>query len=119
MKRSHAVQWLLVLLSACAPIGVSAPQTFDERLAAGIATAFAVRTSSVALFRQGLMSADDAQRVQAQADTAREALEAAKELHATDRAAGDARLAAETAALQRLQMHLNSRRPLPWTSVYR
>ena len=115
MRRSRAVLWLLALVTACAPIGVSTPQSFDERLAAGVATVSAVRTTTTALLREERISADDAQRVQAQADNAREGLEEARKLHASDPDGGSARLASARSDLQALQMYLNSRRPLPHT----
>ena len=117
MIRNHAVLWLLVLLTGCAPIWVSTPQTFTERMADAVATVAAVRTTATALYREGWMSADDAQQVLAQAETARGGLEVARQQHATDPEAAAARLAAEGANLQALQTDLNSRRPLPsWTT---
>ena len=117
MTRTHAVLWLLALLAGCAPIGVSTPQGFDERLAAGIATVSAVRTTTTTLFREEQISAEDAQHVQAQADNARENLEAARKLHASDPDAGSARLASAYSDLQALQTYLNSKRPLPRTLI--
>ena len=106
------VLWLAALLTACTPIWVSTPQTFDERQAAGLATVSAVRTSTTTLLREDRISAEDAQRVRAQADNAREGIEAAKALHATDPSAGDARLAAVNLDLRSLQRYLDSRRPV-------
>jgi hypothetical protein len=103
---------LLVPLAACAPIGVSTPQTFDERLAASVATVSAVRTSTTTLLRENLISAEDAQRLRAQADDARSGIDVAKALHATEPGASDTRLAAVRLDLNGLQTYLNSRRPV-------
>ena len=113
MRRIHPVLLLLSLLTACAPIGVSTPQTFDERLASGIATVSAVRTTTTTLYREGLITPDDAQRIQAQATDARESLDVVEQVHATDPAAGNAQLTQVTTNLQGLQTYLNTRRPLP------
>ena len=120
MRRGYAVLCLCLqaLLSGCAAIWVSTPQTFDERLADGIAAVSAVRTTTTALFREGQISAEDAQQVQSRADNAREGLDVAKGLHATDPDAGNVRLTAVGAALQDLQTYLNSKRPLPSSPIY-
>ena len=118
MKRGFAVLWLPALLAACAPLWVSTPQTFDERLSDAIAKASAVRTTTTTLHREGQVSADDAQRVQTQADAAREGLETARGLNATDPGAGSVRLAAEMATLESLQKHLNSKRPVPCMPLF-
>ena len=114
MRASYAGLFLPMLLTACA-IGVSTPLTFDERVATGVATVSAVRTTTTTLFREGLLSADDAQRLQAQANDARERLDAVKQVHANDPAASNAQLASVGANLHDLPSYLNSRRPLPCT----
>ena len=118
MGRSLAVLCLPALLAACAPIGVSTPQTFDERWMNGVAKASAVRTTATTLHREGHVSADDAQRVHAQADNAREGLEAARGLKAIDPDAGGVRLAAEVATLDGLQTYLDAKRPVPCMPLF-
>ena len=103
---------MLAPLAACAPIGVSTPQTFDERLAASVATVSAVRTTTTTLLRENLISAEDAQRLRTQADDAREGIDAAKALHATEPVSSDTKLAAVRLDLHDLQTYLNSRRPI-------
>ena len=117
MSRMLAVI-ILALLAACAPIGVSAPQTFNERLVTSVATVSAVRTTATALLHEGQISVEDAQRVRAQADKAREEIEVARALHATDPDTGNARLTAAVTDLQGLQTYLHSRRPIPCPPIY-
>ena len=117
MRRSLAVL-VLLLLAACAPIWVSTPQTFDERLVAGVATLSAVRTTTATLLSEGQISVEDAKNVQSQAEKARESIEAARALHATDPDAGNVRLTAVVTDLQGLQTYLNSRRPIPCLPIY-
>ena len=118
MRRGFSVLSLPALLAACAPLWVSTPQTFDERLADAIAKASAVRTTTTTLYRENLISADDAQRMHAQADNAREGLEVARGVQATDPAAGSVRLAAEVATLDGLQTDLNAKRPVPCMPLF-
>lgn len=118
MGRGLAVLCVPALLAACAPIGVSTPQTFDERLASGVATVSAVRTTTTALYRESQLSAEDAQRMHAQADSVREGIEAARGLHATDPEAGNVRLTAEASTLEGMQKYLNSKRPVPCMPLF-
>jgi len=86
-----------------------APQSFNERLAAGIATVSAIRSTTATLLRQGKIDVADAENVQAQADNARAGLALARELQEKDHRAGDARLTATITALSALQAYLNAR----------
>ncbi len=100
---------LLVVLTACATLGVEAPKTFNERLAAGYATTTAARDTTATLLTSGKVSASDAQNVQAQLDNARAGLDLAREIHAANPPAGDAKLDAVVTALTALQAYLQSR----------
>lgn len=99
---------LLVVLTACATLGVSAPKTFNEKLAAAYTTVTAARDTTATLLTSGKLSAADAQNVQQQLDTARTGLDLARQLHATNPPAGDARLDAIVAGLTALQAYLQS-----------
>ncbi len=100
---------LLVMLTACATLGVQAPQTFNERLAAAYTTVTAARDATATMLTSGRLSAADAQNVQSQLDNARTGLDLARQLHATNPPAGDARLDAVVMGLTALQAYLQSR----------
>lgn len=100
--------YLLVILTACTTIGVPAPQTFNERLAAAYSTVTAARDTTATLLTSGRLSAADAQNVQQQLDNARTGLDLARQVHATDPAGGDAKLDAIVVGLTALQAYLQS-----------
>jgi len=110
-KTSYAAFWaaLLVMLTACQTLGVATPQTFNERLAAGYTTVTAARDTTATLLTSGKLSASDAQNTQAQLDNARTGLDLAREIHATNPPAGDAKLDAIVTGLTALQAYLQSR----------
>ena len=113
MKHPSIIAWLALLLSAlvasCATIGEPTPQTFNERLAAGIGTVSAIRSTAASLLNQGKISVEDAKNIQQQSDVVRSGLDVASKIHATDPNAGNARLTAAVTALQALQLYLQSR----------
>lgn len=100
---------LLLFLSACTALGVATPQTFNEKLAAGYSTVTASRDATATLLSSGKLSASDAQNVQDQLNNARTGLDLAREVHATNPPAGDAKLDAVVTALTALQAYLQSR----------
>lgn len=100
---------LLILLTACQTLGIATPQTFNQRLAAGYATVTGVRDTTAALLTANKLSVADAQNVQTQADTARTGLDLARQLHATNPPAGDAKLDAVVTGLAALEAYLSTR----------
>lgn len=96
---------LLVLLVACA----IKPETFNERLAAGYTTVTGVRNATASLLAANKISAPDAANVQQQADNARTGLDLARQIHATNPSAGDAKLDAAVTALTALEAYLRTR----------
>lgn len=109
MKQMKWVFLLSLFLAACATVGESTPQTFNERMAAGIATVASVRTTAAALLKQGRITVDDAQNVQAQCDNIRTGLDVARKIHTQDPNAGNAKLTAAVTALTALQTYLQTR----------
>lgn len=101
--------YLLVILTACTTIGVPAPQTFNERLAAAYSTVTAARDTTATLLTSGKLTAADAQNVNTQCDNLRSALDVARTLRITDPVEADSRLSATIAALTALQSYLESR----------
>lgn len=101
--------FLLCALTACSLLGVATPQTFNERLGAGYTTLTGARDATATLLSSGKLSASDAQNVQDQLNTARTGLDLARQVHATNPPAGDAKLDAVVTGLTALQAYLRSR----------
>lgn len=100
---------LLMMLTACATLGVPPADTFNKRLAAGYTTVTGVRNATFDLRTAGRITAQDARNVEAQADNARTGLDLAREIYATNPPAGDAKLDAVVTGLTALQAYLQSR----------
>lgn len=111
MKRNYLPFYVLVLvlMCACQALGIATPQTFNERLAAGYVTVTGIRESTGTLLVAGKISAGDAQNVQGQADNARTGLDLARQIHATNPPAGDAKLDAVVTGLAALQAYLTQK----------
>lgn len=101
----------LLALTACAQLGAPTPQTFNERLAAGYGTVTQVRSTATALLTAKAISVDDAANVLRTTDTAREGLELARSIAATDAAGASTRLQTSVAVLTALQQYLLSKQP--------
>ncbi len=99
---------LLLLLAGCAQLGIQ-PQTFNEKLAVAVTTVTTVRTSTTALLQAGKITAADAQNVQNQANTAREGLDLARTINATNPQGAADKLSAATAVLTALQGYISSK----------
>lgn len=108
MKRLFLVLCLAVL-SACAQLGLQAPETFNERLAVGVSSVTQVRLTAANLLNQKTISKEDAENVMKQTDMASDALRIARSVSVTDPAAADAKLRATVAALTALQTYLASK----------
>ena len=99
---------LLILLSACASLGVPTPQTFSERLAAGYVSVTGIRTSAATLLNGGVITSTDAENVQRQADVAREGLDVARTLPSLQ---AEDKLQATLLAMQAAQAYLCGKNP--------
>jgi len=109
MKVSAAAL-LLLYLTACANLGLVTPQSFSERLATGYTSVSTVRSTATALLAAKRISVGDATNVQASADNARAGLDIARDIHATEPAAADARLTSVITALTALSTYLEARK---------
>lgn len=96
-------------MAACAAIGAPEPQTFNQKVAVGIASVTTVRQSATVLLNAGKISVDDAKNVQAQADTAMAGITIARSVGHTDQAAGQTKLNAALTILQALDAYLKSK----------
>lgn len=109
MKRHYLLTFVLMLLAACAGLGVPTPQTFNEKEAAAISSVTAIRGTALSLLQAGKITAADAGSIQKQADNAREAIVVADQLHAANPNVGDERLTAIITGLSAVQAYLSSR----------
>lgn len=97
----------LVLVTACAALGVSSPQTFNESAAFLTTGATAARQSAQTLLVAGKISPDDAQHVQDGADQVVAGVKVARAVRTSrGEAAGEAKLAQVRASLVALQAYL-------------
>lgn len=106
MKRHYALPLILLLLSACATLGVPQADTFNKRLAAGYVTVTGVRNTADTLLSASKITPEDAQNVNDQADNARTGLDLARQIHTSNPPAGDAKLDAVVTGLTALESYL-------------
>jgi hypothetical protein len=92
------------------PLGsVLLPQTFNERIAAGYVLVTTARATATTLLNAGKLTADDGTNVLQVTDVARDGLNVARTLAATDLTSAEAKLAATNTALVALQQYLATR----------
>lgn len=91
-------------MSGCATV-----QTFNEKYAAAVQTDTAVLSSTQSLLQANVITAADAQNIEAQADNAKSALDLARDVYATDQKTGGDKLAAAVTALNGLSTYLQQR----------
>lgn len=108
-KYSTLAALAIFALAACSTLGVPTPKTFEERTAAAYASVAAVRDSAATLLVAGKITVEDAENVQAQADTTRAGIDIARQIHAADPAKAEDRLGAVIVGLQALEAYLRSR----------
>lgn len=96
----------LVVLSACTLLGVPSPETFNQRAAFALTQVTAVRESATELVSSGAITADDAQNIQQQADSARAGIDLALVFKATDPENAENRLAAANVVIDALKAYL-------------
>jgi hypothetical protein len=99
----------MALVVGCAQLGVPSPQTMSEKVAVAISTVTAVRQTATTLLAAKKISVEDAQNVQAQADTARAGVEVARQMAATDPAGAATKLQTATTILTALQAYLTAK----------
>lgn len=96
----------VMVVSGCAQMGVQAPQTFDERVAAGYVTAAGLVQVTDTLLAADKITIADAKAVSAQLDNAKLALDAAAKLHGQNPLEAQDKLSASILLLQQLQTYL-------------
>jgi hypothetical protein len=96
----------LALLTACAALGVTAPQTFNDKALAAALTIDTVQKNASTLLKAGKISPADAENVLKAADTATEGIKVARAYAATSPTAAATRLDAAVAGLTALTAYL-------------
>jgi hypothetical protein len=109
MIKSITLMLAALLLSACAALGLSTPETLPQRIAVTVSTVTAVRTSAVTLLAAKKLSVADAENIQQQADNVIAGAVIARNLAPVDPAAADAKLQQTRAVLLALQTYLASK----------
>jgi hypothetical protein len=99
----------LMLITACAQLGMPAPETLAQRIAVTVSTVTAVRQSAGTLLAAKKISVADAENIQAQADNVVAGAAVARTLAPIDPAAADAKLQQTRAVLIALQAYLLSK----------
>ena len=101
------VLWLILLLAGCAQLGLSTPQTFDQKLAVAYGTHTAIQRAAATELRAGHMKKADAQEVLTLADQSKVLLDAAR--MAGDTTVAQNKLTLAVAVLTQIQVFLNKR----------
>lgn len=104
----NSVLALVLLLCACAQVGVNTPQSTSEKVGYAYATLATVRTTGAQLLASNTIKQADAQSIQALADQARVLLDGANTALATDATTAASKLELATAILTQLQTYLNT-----------
>lgn len=108
--RKLAIVPLLLILTACASIGLAPASSFEERLAYAVSQNAAVRNAAAVSLENQELSLEDAQRVLKITDEVRTALDAARlAAGAGDVSTAEGRLQLATSILVNLQTYLRSR----------
>lgn len=110
LHRQYYLLSLLLLLNACASLGLAPAQSFDQKLAYGYATHTAVLLAANTSLQAGSITKADAQQVLTLGDTSKTLLDSAKAIETTDPVGATNKLALATAVLVQIQSYLNAKR---------
>lgn len=110
MKALQTLFILLLFLTGCASLGLTAPQTFDEKLAYAVGTHIAVQKAATQSLNAHAITSKEAEQVLKLADESRTVLNAAYAASQVgDMSGANAKLLMATSILTSLQSYLNSR----------
>jgi len=101
---------LMVMLSACAALGLPSPETMNEKIAAAQGSVTQVRATATDLLNQKLISVADAENALRTTDAASDGIAVARTLAAQDPNAAQARLTMIVTTLTAVQAYLASRK---------
>ncbi len=102
---------LCVLLASCSSLGLSTPQTFNQKLAVGYGAATAILTTTDTLLNQGKIGSKVAQNIATQDTNLKAALDIAASVEATNAVDGGNQLTAALTALNALSAYLSTLQP--------
>lgn len=100
---------LLFLITACASLGVPAPQTFHERALAATATVNTASQTVLTLLKARKITPDESDRYTDRTEDAQEAINIARSIYASNPVDAENRLATTIALLQILTAELEQR----------
>lgn len=106
---AFCVLMIAVNLTGCATLGVDAPKTFNEKVAVALSTVTIVRDTTISLLTADHITAEDAENIQTQANNARNGIDIARQLHATNPGPAENRLDAAVTILKALEDYLRGR----------
>ncbi len=107
IRKSLIVPWLLIVLSACASLGLAPASTLEDRLAYAVSQNAAVRQAAANSLNAKEITLEDAQRVLAITDQVRLSLDAARMASESgDPQTAEGRLQLATAILIEIQNYL-------------
>ena len=107
MKQLNALWVMLILLAGCAQLGLSTPQTFDQKLAVAYGTHTAILKATASELKAGHLKKADAQEVLTLADQSKALLDAAR--MAGDTTVAQNKLTLAVAVLTQIQAYINQR----------
>ena len=108
--RKLAIVPILLILTACASLGLAPASSFEERLAYAVSQNAAVRETAAVSLERNELALEDARRVLKITDEVRTALDAARlAAGAGDVSTAEGRLQLATSILINLQAYLRSR----------
>ena len=107
MKQLNALWVMLILLAGCAQLGLSTPQTFDQKLAVAYGTHTAIERATATELKAGHLKKSDAQEVLTLADQSKALLDAAR--MAGDTTVAQNKLTLAVAVLTQIQTYINTR----------
>lgn len=107
--RKLAIIPLLLLLTACAALGVPQADTFNKQVVVANSLVESVATTAASLHAAGKISDDARHDVYSQGTQARATIEIVRQLHATNPLAAENRLNTIIVALTALQTQLEAK----------
>lgn len=109
MKAYHSLFALVLMLAACAQLGLAPAKSFDDRLAYAYGTNTALREASTAALNAKQITSSDMEHIMAVNDQARSILDAARGMKDIDPKTAEGRLVLATNLLVQLQTFLRSK----------
>jgi hypothetical protein len=107
LKRTLAIPFMLVVLSACGSLGLQPAQSFNDRVAYAFGVHTAVLQSATSAVNFGDITTEEARSLLELSDRARNLIDVARTVHAAGDVEGaNQRLALSLSILQELQAYL-------------